>query len=223
MKKPHSTFSTAAALTSLVLILVAKNASAQSTLMEGWENSLDGWGLSGGANMVINGFSATTGVTQGSYSLVLGDANPGSGPSYATQIGSASSTAYTADLAGASSMSLSVYYPGGEFGYYVQIEAALYQSALGYVQLPGGYQTVNGGTETTLTFTLPPADAAIIAANPTEGTEVQLLIGGGYTSPTDAVYLDNLVANAAVPEPGTMALFGMGAVGALTFARRRSA
>jgi hypothetical protein len=80
---------------------------------ESWENSYDGWGVVSGANMSLGGFSTTLGVTEGSYSLILdGPATAGSGgqgPNYADQFASSASTALTAALANASTVSLAMF------------------------------------------------------------------------------------------------------------------
>ena len=213
-------------LSASIASLLARNAAAQTVVYnESWENSLDGWGTIGG-NMTIGGFSSSLGVTEGSYSLLLN--GPGTtGPNYAGQIGSTGSTALTLDLANASSVTLNVYVPPGDFGYYLQWDLALNQSGAGGL----GYQSVDGysysqsaniGGEKTLTWTIPTAIQTTLANNPTLPTSLNFQIGGGFTSAGDAVYLDNLeITDNAVPEPGTLALAGLGALGWFKFARRR--
>lgn len=209
-----------------IATFLAQSASAQSILISSWENSPEGWGTIGG-NMVINGYSTTLGVTKGSYSLVLGD-NAASiadsaGPNYAGQIGSTASTALTLDLANAASVTLDVYVPAGDFGYYLQWDLALNQNGgLGYQSVDGySYQAVTIGGETTLTWTIPSSERAILAANPTLPTSLNLQIGGGFTSASDAVYLDNLTIT-EVPEPTTLVLAGLGALGLLAIRRRKA-
>jgi len=147
--------------------------------------------------MTFNGFSTTLGVTEGMYSLILGGGVGGAGPNYAGQWGSTASTALTYALANSSSVSLDVYVPAGDFGYYLQWDLALNQSGaggLGYQSVDGySYQAANIGGEKTLTWTVPPAMKATLAANPTLPTSLNFQIGGGYTSASDAVYLDHLV------------------------------
>jgi hypothetical protein len=229
MKLTKKIFPMAAGLSSIAVALACQSASAQSVVYnESWENSSDGWGTIGG-NMVSGGFSATTGVTEGSYSLILdGPATAGSGgggPNYAGQWGSTASTALTADLANAISVTLNVYVPAGDFGYYLQWDLALNQSGgLGYQSVDGySYsQSATIGGEKTLTWTIPSSMQATLAANPTLPTSLNFQIGGGFTSASDAVYLDQLeITDAAVPEPASIALLGMGAAALLKFARRR--
>ena len=204
-----------------ITAFLVQSALSQVVYNESWENSVDGWGTVGG-NMVINGFSTTLGVTQGSYSLVLGDAST-NGPNYAGQIGSTASTALTLDLANAASVTLDVYVPGGDFGYYLQWDLALNQiGGLGYQSVDSySYsQSANIGGEKTLTWTIPSAMQAILAANPTLATSMNFQIGGGFTSTSDAVYLDNLTIT-DVPEPSILALAGLSMAG-LMMVRRRS-
>jgi hypothetical protein len=212
-------------LTLAVSSLLAQRAAAQTVVYnESWENTLDGWGTIGG-NMTIGGFSTTSGVTEGSYSLIL-DGPASGGPNYAGQIGSTASTALTLDLANASSVTLNVYVPPGNFGYYLQWDLTLNQQGGGL-----GYQSVDGyaysqaatiGGESTLTWTIPAAMQTTLAENPTLPTSVNFQIGGGFTSISDAAYIDNLqITDNAVPEPGTLALMGIGALGGWKLARRR--
>ena len=228
MKCNNRKIAKTAALASIALAFALRNASAQFIAYnESWENSLDGWGTIGG-NMVINGFSTTNGVTEGSYSLALGDnaaaIAASTGPNYAGQIGSTASTALTLALANASSVTLDVYVPGGDFGYYLQWDLALNGGGLGYQSVDSySYsQSATIGGEKTLTWTIPTAMQATLAANPTIATSLNLQIGGGFSSGADAVYLDHLVIT-DTPEPGTMALFGLGALGLCKLARRRNA
>lgn len=200
---------------------LVQSALGQVVYNESWENSLDGWGTTGG-NMTLGGFSSTLGVTEGAYSLILDGPSSG-GPNYAAQLGSTASTALTADLANASSVTLDVYVPNGDFGYYLQWDLALNQNGgLGYASVDSySFQAVNIGSETQLTWTIPSAMRATLAANPTLGTSLNLQIGGGFTSPADAAYLDDLTITDA-PEPTTMALCGLGMAGLALFRRRKA-
>ena len=231
MKITRRTVTQIAALGSLAVAVLSPCAAAQSVVYdEQWNNTVDGWGIVGGANMTLGGFSSSIGVTRGaSYSLIL-DGPPaanqyGNGPAYQTQFGSSPSTALTTYLANATSVTLDVYVPPGNFGYYLQWDLALNNSVLGFNSVDSyNYTGVNIGGETTLTWTIPAATQSGLASNPTSTTSLNLLIGGGFTSPSDATYLDNLIiTDTAVPEPGSMALFGMGVVVLSKFARRRKA
>ena len=208
-----------------VAAVLAQRATAQTVVYnESWENTLDGWGTIGG-NMTIGGFSTTLGVTAGSYSLIL-DGPASGGPNYAGQIGSTASTALTLDLANATSVTVNVYVPPGNFGYYLQWDLALNQQGggLGYASVDSySYsQSATIGGEKTLTWTIPTAMQTTLANNPTLPTSLNFQIGGGFTSASDAAYIDNLqITDNAVPEPGTLALLGMGALGCLRFARLR--
>src|SRR5580692_8547511 len=94
------------------------SAARAQTLLNSWENSLEGWTISEPAIWSTTGFSTTTGVTAGSYSWELTAA---SGPNYNTALTGPSSTALTALLANAASISIDIDVPvGGSFGYYLQ-------------------------------------------------------------------------------------------------------
>ncbi len=109
--------------------------------------------------------------------------------------------AITTDLAGASSISIDVYTPGGSFGYYQQWDLALNNTDI------GGYVSVDSyaysespsiGNETTLTWTLPASITSVLAtsANP---TSINFQIGGGYSAGNETMYLDNVQAILAPP------------------------
>ena len=216
-------------LASLALTVVSMclglSAQAQTVLYnESWEDNNDGWGTVSGANMTLGGFSTTFGVTEGNYSLIL-DGPASGGPNYADQFASTASTALTAALANSSSVTLEVYVPAGDFGYYLQWDLALnQQGGLGYASVDGySYaQDATIGGETTLTWTIPASMQATLAANPTLATSVNFQIGGGFTSANDAVYLDDFTISQA-PEPATLSLCGLGLATGLTFLRRRKA
>ena len=209
---------------------LVQSAFAQTILYnESWENTQDGWGIVSGANMTLGGFSTTTGVTEGGYSLILdGPAaanSSGNGPAYQAQLGSTASTQLTYALANASSITMNVYVPAGDFGYYLQWDLAIDQEGtggLGYQSLDGySYsQDANIGGEATLTWTVPNSFQATLAANPTLATSMVFQIGGGFTSASDAAYLDNLTIT-ETPEPSTIALAGLGIAGWMAIRHRK--
>jgi hypothetical protein len=166
-------------------------------------------------NWTSAGFSTTTGVTAGTYSWMLTAA---ASPDYAGAIGGTASTALTAELANAASVSVDVYATGFS---YMQWDLTLNQNGgLGY-QSADGYsysQSPVIGTESTLTFTISQAFRDTLAANPTLPTSLNYQIGGGNGG---TVFMDNLRIT-SVPEPCTLALSGLGVVGLLLFRRRHS-
>ncbi|HXR04820.1 MAG TPA: PEP-CTERM sorting domain-containing protein [Verrucomicrobiae bacterium] len=196
-----------------IAVSALQTATAQTILVNSWENSVEGWGTLE-ANWTSGGFSTTTGVTQGSYSWIL---NAAGSPDYGAALGGTASTALTADLANAASVSVDVYATGFS---YMQWDLTLNGGGLGY-QSTDGYtysQSPVIGTESTLTFTIPSSFRATLAANPTIATSLNFQIGGGNPG---TVYLDNLVVT-EVPEPASLALMGLGAVGLVLFRRRNS-
>src|ERR1039458_6758495 len=68
---------------------------AATTLVESWENTLDGWTVSGGG-VGSSSFSTAQGVTAGSFSL---DLTYASGPNYGTPLSSAYIPSLTSILA----------------------------------------------------------------------------------------------------------------------------
>lgn len=196
-----------------IAAFLVQNATAQTISVNSWENSVEGWGTDG-TIWTSGGFSTTSGVTAGLYSWSLvASANPG----YAFSIGGTASTALTAELANAASVSVDVL-AGGSFGYQ-QWDLTLniggnYQSADGY-SFP---QSPVLGTESTLTFTISPTVQALLAANLGSATSVNFQIGGGGAG---TMNIDNLRIVEA-PEPTTLALAGLGAAGLLVVRRRKA-
>jgi hypothetical protein len=201
-----------AALLSVAALPLNLQPAHASTLVESWENTLDGWTVSG-AGVGSYSFSTTQGVTDGSYSL---DLTYASSPTYGTPMYSTYSSSLTSILANNPSVSLDVYTPPASFGYYLQIQLWINNADTGYVQ-DGGYLSTTIGSETTITFpTLPPALVATLASS-SNPTQIGFQIGGGGAND---VYLDNLRVQ-QIPEPGTLALLALGALGLLGLRGRR--
>lgn len=197
------------------LVSILQPAAAQTTLVNSWENSAEGWGPLE-TNWTSGGFSTTMGVTDGAYSWMLTAA---AGPDYGAAIGGTASTTLTSQLANAASVSVDVL-ADSSFSY-LQFDLTLnQQGGLGYASVDSYNYTQSPvlGTESTLTFTIPAAMRATLAANPTLGTSLNYQIGGGAGG---TLYLDNLRIT-EVPEPATMALLGLGMAGLLAFRRRRA-
>jgi hypothetical protein len=199
-------------------LLTAQTASAQSVLLNSWENSVEGWGPLQ-TNWASVGFSPSTGITDGAYSWqVMAFSNP----DYGAAFGGPSSTNVTFLLANADSVSFDVNVPGGgqgSFGFFLQFDLTVnQQGGIGY-QSVDGYtysQSANIGGQKTLTFAIPAGIRSGLAANIGLPASLNFQIGGGGGG---NLYLDNL--RVQVPEPGTMALLGLGA-GALILMRRHS-
>lgn len=206
-------------------LLAVQNISAQSVLVNSWENSTEGWGVQQAA-FQSDGFSTTLGVTDGTYSWAIGatSANTSTGPNYANMLGGTASVGNTALLANATSVSFDIYAPAGSFGGFLQFDLAYNNSILGYNSVNGySYLGISpDGAEHTITFAITPALNASFAANPSSTTSFNIQIGGGFSSPATEVFnIDNLRVM-EVPEPGTLALAGLGTAGLILFRRRHS-
>src|ERR1035441_3853607 len=96
---------TASAITAAGMLWTSKSALGQTPpqVLESWENTADGWTVvSQGSppNFQSDGFSQTTGVTNGQYSWAIGPTatNTSSGPNYGALLASPSTMAFTTDL-----------------------------------------------------------------------------------------------------------------------------
>jgi hypothetical protein len=196
--------------------------SAKAALIESWENTLDGWVIPPSYNpqptyAPVTSFSTTSGVTNGSYSLVVAGTGTGS-PNYGQFGYSPSTLAITNILATASAITLDVYTPPASFGYYLQWQLIINGGGLGFDQLPG-QPSASIGNETTLSWPITPAmDATLAASN--SPAQIILQVGGGYSAGNETMYLDNLQTVSA-PEPASIGL--LGAAGLLTLRRRHRA
>jgi hypothetical protein len=202
---------------------------ARAQLIESWENNADGWQISPfgtqAANFQIAGFSNTTGVSDGQYSMAVGPTatNTSSGPNYSQLLISPDlPTGYALNvtdiLKNASDLKFDVFAPSGSFGFFLQIDCDINNSATGFKSLDNfSYQSANLGNETTFTVPIDAATRAQLAASGT-GTTIIFQVGGGFTANNETFYIDNVRATPA-PEPATIGLLAVGSV--LSLRRRK--
>jgi hypothetical protein len=194
---------------------------ASAQLIESWENTLDGWTVNPSFNNqagFTSGFSSTTGVTNGSYSLAITSAGETS-PDYGQLLYSPSTLALTNILANASSLSLDVDTSPGAFGYYAAFDFDINNAATGYESLDGyDYMGTAIGSEYTFTIPISPSIASALAAS-NDPTSINIQLGGGSGAGT--LFLDNLRAT-PVPEPVSIGAIVSG-VSLLALRRHRKA
>jgi hypothetical protein len=203
-------------------IACAVGMNCQAASINSWENDPEGWTILQGAYATA-GFDAAVGVTDQSYSWTI--AGGTAGPNYGAFIEGPATMALTSTLASAGQLSIDVTVPtGGDFGWYLQWSAVVDNADTGYTSLDGySYsQSANIGSSSpkTLTWSIPPAMRATLAAsiNP---TKIVFQIGGGSNGGTNnTMYLDNL-RTVEVPEPNSIALAGFSALIAMTARKRR--
>jgi hypothetical protein len=172
------------------LIGLAAPAVKAQTLVNSWENSLEGWTNVEPGIWTATTFSTTTGVTAGTYSWVLTAA---SGPNYGVALSGPASTNLTALLANAAAVNVDVSTPvGGSFGYYLQFELAVSLPGFGSTSFDGGTYSQSpsiGAAQSTLTYTVPLAVRQLMAAHPGLAANLTFAIGGGGSG---TMYMDNL-------------------------------
>ena len=202
------------ALTSLLI------QSTSAAVIESWEANSDGW-ASQSENIYIS-FSRVLGVTDGNFSLALTGiaASEPTGPLF--QLLSPFQNSYTTALASSSALTLDIYTPPDSFGNYLLFDVFIMNTDTGFEQFTDNdgyaYVLTTIGSETTLTFSIPSAAAAILASS-SHPTQIGIQSLGGFSEGNETVYLDNLQTVPA-PEPETIELVGMCLVGFLMMRRR---
>jgi len=193
---------------------------ASAQLIESWENTLDGWTFDPSYNSQLGftqGFSSTTGVTNGSYSLSITSAGPG--PNYGQLLEGTYSYYNTVALANSTDLLLDVDTTPAAFGYFLQLDAEINNADTGFVSVDSyAFPSTTIGSETTVSFAISPTIAAELAAS-SNPTQIEISAGGGSGGGT--MYLDNLRGNGpAVVLPEPMSLGAIGAGSALLMLRR---
>jgi len=177
-----------------------------SGLISSWENSLDGWVNQSGPDVAANnygqtgpfaytlGYSTTTGVTNGSYSLACTTTQAGLG-NHAVIINTTS--AMGTALSTASSVSFDIY-PQASGGT-AAVSVYLNGTGIPYVELTP--VNLNLNQENTVTFNITAAQRAGISASLGSGDYCQIGINVNATNAITA-YLDNFqITSVAAPTP----------------------
>jgi hypothetical protein len=187
-----------------ILMLIALlgfciSAAQAQTLLNSWENSMEGWTINEG-NWSTTGFSTTTGVTAGTFSWEL----TATSVDYNPTLTGPSSTALTALLGNATSISMDIVVPhSGDFGFGEQIDLGINLPGFGYMSLDNGDFTgspVVGGPGSTMTWIVPQSIRATLLENPKLAASLTFKIGGGAGG---TMYIDNLRATVLPPTPTT--------------------
>ena len=207
----------AVTLLAITAALCVGTAQVRADLIESWENSANGWSISPfgsqSGNFQISGFSNSTGVTDGGFSMMVGPTpNSTSGPNYSQLLISdnvptdAYSMNVTNLLANASALSFDVFTPPGSFGFFLQFDVDINNSATGFVSLDGfSYPSVAIGSESTITVPITAAQRAQLAGSGS-GTTIIIQAGGGFTAGNETFFIDNLRTTSLVPEPASWLL-----------------
>jgi hypothetical protein len=218
MRVPRGNVVRAAIITVSAAVLLLQGAPAQATLIESWENTLDGWTVID-SNNYSSAFSTKTGVTDGTYSLALTGTQA---PGYGQMLRSQFAQSYTTILGNSSSLSLDVFGPASSFGGFLQFDFDINNNDTGFVSLDSfSYPGISpDGNEHTITVPISPSLQATLAAS-SNPTQIIIQIGGGFTAGNETMYLDNLRTVDLVPEPSTIALLATGLLGLVCIKRRR--
>lgn len=206
-----------------LVAIMAAGTNCDAELLNSWENDAEGWTILQG-DYASAGFNTATGVTDQTYSWQISGGT--AGPNYGGFLESPSTTALTSTLASAGQLLIDVTVPtGGDFGWFLQWTAIVDNADTGYTSLDGySYsQSANIGDSNpkTLMWTIPASMRATLAAS-SNPTKIVFQVGGGSNgSVNNTMYLDNL-RTVAVPEPTTLVLAGLAAIGLAAQKRRRT-
>lgn len=206
-----------------LVAIMAAGTNCDAELLNSWENDAEGWTILQG-DYASAGFNTSIGVTDQTYSWQI--AGGPAGPSYGGFLEGPSTTALTSTLASAEQLLIDVTVPtGGDFGWFLQWTAIVDNADTGYTSLDGySYsQSANIGDSNpkTLMWTIPASMRATLAAS-SNPTKIVFQVGGGSNgSVNNTMYLDNL-RTVAVPEPTTLVLAGLAAIGLAAQKRRRT-
>jgi hypothetical protein len=202
------------------MVACAAPAMASTTVIESWENTLDGWTVppSYNAQAFTPSFVTTPGVTNGTFAMAITGTGTG-GPNYGQLLEGPTTMANTSILGNASAINLDVDTPAASFGFFLQFQFLLNNADTGFVTLNSSYVSTNIGSETTLSVPIPSSVAAQLATS-TNPTGIFIQVGGGFSGGNETMFVDNLTAT-NLPEPASAA--GLLSIGALSMLRRRRA